>query len=108
MGFCNLSGLREILEYLEYGGHVCRWRGKDFMAVVVQDELVLEVPGPWWRSACSCNPGVATFIILEVFFALEDGLVIGPALGAESVTAEVINPMLIVLAVKGLVVERDD
>jgi hypothetical protein len=27
--------LRKILEYLEYDGHVCRWRGEDFMAVVV-------------------------------------------------------------------------
>ena len=57
-GFCNLRGLRNILEYLEYGGHVCRWRGKDIMAIVVQDELVLEVPDPWWRSTSSCNLGM--------------------------------------------------
>ena len=78
------------------------------LAIVVQDKLVLEVLGPWWRSTCSCNLGVVTFIILEVFFALEDGLVIGPALGVESVAVEAIYPMLIVLAIEGLRVERDD
>ena len=44
----------------------------------------------------------------EVFFAPEDGLVIGSAFGAESVAAEAIYAMLIILAVKGLIVERND
>ena len=78
------------------------------MNVVIQDELVFEVPGPWWRSTWLCNLGVATLVILEFFFALEDGLVVGPALAAESVAAKAIFPMLIVLAVEGLRVERDD
>ena len=43
-GFCNLRGLTKTLEYLEHNGHVCGRRGKDFVAVVVQDELILEVP----------------------------------------------------------------
>jgi len=101
-GFCNLRSLRKILDYLEYGGHVCRWRGEDFMAVVVQDELVLEVPRSWWRSAWWCNPGVANFVGVEVVFSPKDGLIIGPALGAESVVAKAICSMLIVLAVVGV------
>ena len=44
----------------------------------------------------------------EVFFAPEDGLIIGSAFGAESVAAEAIYAMLIVLAAKGLGVERDN
>ena len=43
-GFCNLGSLRETLEYWEYGSHVCRWHGEDFVAVIIQDELMFEVP----------------------------------------------------------------
>ena len=46
IGFCSLRSLREIVKYLEYDSHVCRWRGEDFVAVVIQDELMFEVPGP--------------------------------------------------------------
>ena len=81
------------------GGHVCRWRGEDFMAVVVQDELVLEIPGPWWRSTRRCNPVVATLVVLEVFFTPADGLFVGPSIGAESVAVEAICTFLIVLTV---------
>jgi hypothetical protein len=107
-GFCNLRSLGKVLEHLEYGGHVCRWRGEDFMAVVVQDELVLEIPGPWWRSTRRCNPVVAMLVVLEVFFPLADDLFIGPAIGTESVAVKAILPMLLVLAVEGLGVEQDD
>jgi hypothetical protein len=47
-------------------------------------------------------------VVLEVFFAPEDGIIIGLALGTESVAAKAIFPMLIVLAVEGLRVKRDD
>ena len=47
-------------------------------------------------------------MILEVFFASEDGLIIGPAFYAEGVAAEAIYPMLIIFAVEGLRVEQDD
>ena len=57
---------------------------------------------------CSCNPGVAMFVSFEFFFTPEDGLIIGPAFGAESVAVEAIYSMLIILAVKGLRVERND
>ena len=56
----------------------------------------------------SSNPGVATLVVLEVFFALADDLFVGPAIGTESVVVKVICPVLIVLAVEGLRVERDD
>jgi len=108
MGFCNLKSLRKILEYLEYGDHICRWHGEDFMAVIVPDELVLEIPGPWWRSTWRCNPGVATLAILEVFFAPADGLFVGPAIGVESVAVKEILLVLLVLTVEGFGVERDD
>jgi hypothetical protein len=107
-GFCNLRGLREILEYLEYGSHVCRWHGEDFIAIVVQDELILEVPGPWWRSACRCNMGVATLVVLEVLFALADDLFVGPTIGAMGVAVKAICPLLVILAAEGLGVQRDD
>jgi hypothetical protein len=107
-GFCNLRGLRKTLEYLEYGGHVCRWRGEDFVAVVVRDKLVLEVPGPWGRSTPSCNPGVATLAIVEIFFALADDLLVGLAIGAKSITVKAFCLLLVVLTVEGLEVQRDD
>ena len=91
--------MRKTLEYLDHSGHVCRWRGEDFMAIVVQDELVLEIPGPWWRSTPLGNPGVATPVVLEIFFALADDLLVGPTIGAESVAVEAICTFLIVLAV---------
>ena len=78
------------------------------LAIVVQDELVLEIPGPWWRSTWRCNPGVAMLIVLEVFFTPADGLFVGPSIGAESVAVEAILTMLLVLAIEGLGVERDD
>jgi len=90
----------KVLEYLEYGGHVCRWRGEDFMAVVIQDELVLGIPGPWWRSTPSCHP--------RVFFALVNDLLVGPAIGAKSIAVKVIYLLLVILAIEGLGVQRDD
>ena len=107
-GFCNLGSLRKILEYLDYGGHVCRWRGKDFMSIVVQDELVLEVPGPWRRWALSSNPGVAALGILEIFFTTLDDFLIGPAIGAEAVAVKTLHPLLVVLTGEGLGVPQDD
>jgi len=107
-GFCNLRGLRKTLEYLEYGGHVYRWCGEDFVAVVVQDELVLKVPGPWWRSTPPCNPGVATLAVVEIFFALADDLLVGPTIGTKSVAVKAFCPLLVVLAIEGLRIQRDD
>jgi hypothetical protein len=101
-GFCNLRSLRKALEYLEHGGHVCGWHGKYFMAVVVLDELVLEVPGPWWRSMPSSNPGVAMLVVLEIFFALADELLISPATDTKVIAVKVICPLLVILAVEGL------
>ena len=71
------------------------------MAVIVPDELVLEIPGPWWRSMWRCNPGVMMLVVLEVFFAPADGLFIGPTIGVESVAVKAILPMLIFLSVEG-------
>ena len=46
-----------------------------------------------------CNLGVATLVVLEIFFALADDLLVGPTIGAESVAVEAICTFLIVLAV---------
>ena len=108
MGFCNLRSLVKVLEYLEYGGHVCRWRGEDLVAVVVQDKLVLEVPGPWWRSMSSSNPGIATLTVVEIFFTLADDLLIGPTIGVKGIAVKAICPLLVILAIEGLRVQRDD
>ena len=42
----DLGGLLETLEHLEHHGKVGRRRGKDVLAVVVEDEVGLEVTGP--------------------------------------------------------------
>ena len=78
------------------------------VAVVVQDELIFEVPGPWWRSTPLPNPRVAALGVLEVFFTLADDLLIGPMIGAKSIAVKAIRPLLVFLAVEGLGVQRDD
>ena len=55
-----------------------------------------------------CNPGVATLAVVEIFFALADDLLVGPTIGAKSVAVEAFCPLLVVLAVEGLGVQRDD
>ena len=100
--------MRKTLEYLEHSGHVYGWCGEDFMAVVVRDELILEVPGPWWRSTPSSNPGVATLVVLEIFFTLADDLLIGPTIGTKGIAVKAICPLLVILAVEGLRVQRDN
>ena len=46
-----------------------------------------------------CNPGVATLIVLEIFFALADDLLVGPMIDKESVVVEAICTLLIFLTV---------
>ena len=42
----DLGGLLETLEHLEHHGKVRRWRGKDVLAVVVEDKVGVEFAGP--------------------------------------------------------------
>jgi hypothetical protein len=106
--FCDLGGLRKTLEYLEYSGHVCRWRGEDMMVVVVQDKLTFKVPRLWWRSTPSPNLGVAALGVLEIFFILADDLLVGLTNGTKRIAVKMFFPMLVVLTVEGLGVQRDD
>ena len=104
-GFCNLGSLRETLEYLEYGSHVGRWRGEDFVGVVIQGELMLKVLGPWWRWMPPPNPGVVALGVLEVFFATADDFFVGPAIGTKGIVVKTLSPLLVVLAAEGLGVQ---
>jgi hypothetical protein len=47
-------------------------------------------------------------IVLEIFFALADDLLVGPTIGTESVAVEAICTLLIILAIEGLGIQRDD
>ena len=78
------------------------------VAVVVQDELVLEVPGPWRRWVLSSNPGVAALGILEIFFGLQDDVLVGPTIGAKGVAVKSLRPLLVIFAGDRLKVQRDD
>ena len=78
------------------------------VAVVVQDELVLEVPGPRWRWTPPSNPRVAALGVLEIFFGLQDDVHVGPTIGAKGVAVKTLRPLLVVLAGDGLRVQRDD
>jgi hypothetical protein len=42
----DLRGLLEAFEHLEHRGKVGRWHGKDVLAVVVEDEVSVEVVWP--------------------------------------------------------------
>ena len=108
MGFLNLGSLRKTFEYLKNDDHVGGWHGEDLVAVVVEDELVLEVPGPWWRWTPPSNPGVAALGILEIFFSLHDDIFIGPMIGPKGITVKALRPLLVVLAGDGLRVQRGD
>ena len=44
----NLGGLLKTLEHLEHRGEVGRQRSEDVLAVVVEDEVGIEVAGPDW------------------------------------------------------------
>ena len=48
VGLDDLGGLLEALEYLEHRGEVGRWRGEDVLAIVVEDEVSIEVAGSDW------------------------------------------------------------
>ena len=78
------------------------------MAVVVQDELIFEVPGPWWRWTPPSNPGVAVLGIIEIFFTPLDDFLVGPVIGAKSVAVKALFPLLVIFAGEGLRVQRDD
>ena len=78
------------------------------MAVVLQDDLVFEVPGPWWRWTPPSNPGVAVLGIIEIFFTPLDDFPVGPVIGAKSVAVKALFPLLVVFAGEGLGVQRDD
>ena len=100
--FFDLRGLGKTFEYLKNGGHVGRWHGEDLVAVVVQDELVLEVPGPWWRWTPPSNPGVVALGILEIFFSLHDDILICPMIGTKGIAVMALRPLLVVLTGDGL------
>jgi hypothetical protein len=78
------------------------------MAVVIQDELVFEVPGPWWRWMPLSNPGVATLSVFVIFLGLLDDCLVGPPIGAETVAVKTFHLLLIIFAGQGLGVQRDD
>ena len=54
------------------------------------------------------NPGVATPVVLEIFFALADDLLVGPTIGAKGVAVKTLRLLLVILAGDGLKVQRDD
>jgi hypothetical protein len=78
------------------------------MAVVIQDELVFEVPVPWWKWTPPSNPGVTMLSVFVIFLGLLDGCLVGPTIGAETVAVKMFHPLLIVFADEGLGVQRDD
>jgi hypothetical protein len=41
----DLGGLLKTLEHLEHYGEVGRWRSEDVLAIVVEDEVGVEVTG---------------------------------------------------------------
>ena len=69
---------------------------------------MLEVPRPWWRWTPPSNPGVAALSILVIFFTPLDDFLIGPAIGAKGIAVKTPCLLLVVLAAKGLGVQRDD
>ena len=82
--------------------------GEDLVAVVVQDELVFEIPRPRWRWAPPSNPEVAALSVFKIFLSLQDDSLIGPTISAEVVAVKMLSPLLIVLAGEGVGVQRDD
>jgi len=48
MGLDDLGGLLKTLEHLEHCDEVGRQRSEDILAVVVENEVSVEVAGPDW------------------------------------------------------------
>ena len=45
-------------------------------------------------------------VVLKIFFALVDDLLVGPTIGAKSIAVKALCPLLIVLTVEGLGIQR--
>ena len=54
------------------------------------------------------NTGVAALSVLEIFFGLQDDILVGPTIGVKDVALKMLHPLLVVLASNGLRVQRDD
>ena len=54
------------------------------------------------------NTGVAALGVLEIFFGLQDDVLVGPTIGAKGVTVKTLRLLLVILAGDGLKVQRDD
>ena len=75
------------------------------MAVVVEDEVGVEVAGLDW---CAPIPGVVAFGILNVALGLLDRRLVAPSVGAQLVALESILPLFVVLVRASVGVVGDD
>ena len=81
--------------------------GEDVMAVVVQDEVIIEVPGAYRRMLVG-HPGVASFGVVQFLLSLfQHGLVVTPSC-SEFVPAAVDISCLLILTIDGVGVGGDD
>ena len=63
------GGLLETLKHLEHRGQIGRRRGEDILAVVVEDEVGVEVP---WPDRGTVVPWVAAIGVFHVPLRLMD------------------------------------
>ena len=101
----DLRSLLEALEHLEHRGQVDRRRGEDVLAVVVEDEVGVEVP---WPDRGALVPGVAVISVLHVLLGLMDHCLVAPSVSADVVAAYAISPGLVTFTGSRVGVIEDD
>ena len=95
----------EALECLEHGCQVGRWRGADVIALIVEDEVSVEVVSLDLGAPVS---GVAAFSVLHVLLGLTGHRLVAPSVGADVVAAVSIGSLLVVLVGSGVGIVEDD
>jgi hypothetical protein len=101
----DLGGLLETREHLEHRGESDRWCGEDFLAVVVEDKVGIEVAR---SDRLAPIPGVAMVGVLQVALGPMNGHVVAPHVGADLVTVESLRPLLVGLVFTSVGVVGDD
>ena len=99
------GGLLEVLEHLEHSGEVGRRRGADALAVVVEDEVGVEVA---WSDRGAPVSEVVAVSILHFLLGLTNRRLVAPSVGTNVVATVSVGSLLVVLVGPGVRVVGDD
>ena len=105
MGLDDLGGLLKTLEHLEHCGEVGRRRSEDVLAIVVEDEVGVEVVRYDRRVPI---PRVVAVGILHVALGLMNRRLVAPSVGADLVVVKSVLCLFVILVGPSVRVGEDD